>query len=735
MSWNSEFTRLPLARWGIEPFEHEPAHGYVLRLAELNDQDSLATFAEALDLPRFVNPEAHFQFCMKLPIEGHADLRAATPVLAGNAVSLCNQIFRRGRHWSVERRKWCPLCVSEVPYHRNWFDLTILRGCPIHAIEFCEGVEGDRPSWNRPGFPSSSEQFNSIPDDLDWERYVLGRLNILPRTPVPLLDDSDIGEVVSACHKLGLLKLHGYSRRCPSPLYHADMRCVTAGFRVFVGGEDEIREAIEAACGHRGASPTARTSVQDILGWFTNQLRYVGDSPAGRHLAGVAHRLARERGCQMRSIPAKQVSAGIPHTEIADQLGMSAGRVINLAIHLGIAPKEYSRRRILLLSKDEIDELLDYGLRLWSIEQTKQFLGVTKGQLKSLSAAEPALRPVPIGPNSTVFDGPSVREWLASLKSLCRDMPLAPGTCSPSRLKAAGFGLKEIIKSVRNGTMPLVGWDPTTPDLQGMQLATGAFPRKRRRPPLKRLSLKQDVITSALAAAQLGVQGIVITKLIRAGKLATVMANPALVLLDRNQFDGFCKENAPASAYAPALGCYVPYAHRRLAELGVPITHSRKDVGVWLVDRQTADALTAEARKNLGDDQMMVARSLTDYLRNSRRRYLVGWNLRHDVALITDGTRRARARIFLDLGERKSLLWVDGNRKTAPRIKRILEINVQKLCDLFPNAVVHSGIDETYVREEFSICPDDLMPFCRWAEEAMDKLTGIMVPREHAPDE
>lgn len=224
--------------------------------------------------------------------------------------------------------------------------------------------------------------------------------------------------------------------------------------------------------------------------------------------------------------------------------------------------------------------------------------------------------------------------------------------------------------------MTLVGWDTARPNLQGMLLARAEFRSKRRRPPLKCRSLEQDVLTSASAAAQLGVQQNVITKLVRTGILATVSADPSLVLLDRSRFDGFCKGNAPAAAYSAALGCSTPYAHRRLAELGVRITHTRNEVGAWLVDRQAADVLTDEVRETSGNHQMTVARSLTDYLRKSNGRYLVSGRHQNDVALITDASRRARARLFLDFDKKRATLRVEGHRKSAPRIKRILEDNI-----------------------------------------------------------
>lgn len=104
----------PVARWGIEPRQDEPAHGYFLRLAALNGQQSIRPFAMALGINcRNIKPQEILGFCEELPIGNLDALRESTPVLDERGyVHIRGERLRRGRDWSVRNRRYCPECLD-----------------------------------------------------------------------------------------------------------------------------------------------------------------------------------------------------------------------------------------------------------------------------------------------------------------------------------------------------------------------------------------------------------------------------------------------------------------------------------------------------------------------------------------------------------------------------------------------------------------------------------------------
>jgi TniQ len=186
----------PFPSWD-QPRQDEPAHGYFVRLAWLNGQLSAAAVANLFGLNgRNLQPSECLDFATCLPVENKERLLAATPMVSSKTVTMFGETFRRC-DWSITKRYFCPGCLAEDAYHRSFWDLVAFRHCPFHDEPLrCVDRSGHTVPWWSPsfersptGYPITSDRegVSSVP--LSIESYILGRLGLITRVPISLLDN------------------------------------------------------------------------------------------------------------------------------------------------------------------------------------------------------------------------------------------------------------------------------------------------------------------------------------------------------------------------------------------------------------------------------------------------------------------------------------------------------------------------------------------------------------------
>ena len=129
--------------------------------------------------------------------------------------------------------------MQEEPYHRTWFDLPIVRVCPIHEIEMTSQQSEGKLDWVTPmmpvTFPAHAEALSLAERNcaVSLGRYLLGRLQVLPKLKVRRLDEI-ILDAMSVCELVGKISIYGWSSDSGRPVgYGVNSDWVEAGFAFF----------------------------------------------------------------------------------------------------------------------------------------------------------------------------------------------------------------------------------------------------------------------------------------------------------------------------------------------------------------------------------------------------------------------------------------------------------------------------------------------------------------------
>lgn len=124
----------PFTRWRLRPQPGEPAHGYFARLVADEGHRSVKIYATEIGLNgRNIVPEEMLQAIERLPLaEKDLDrLRSATPRLQ-DGYYLVGSERLHFKQMSFKRRRFCPHCLGDAPYHRVQWDVVVTTHCSVH---------------------------------------------------------------------------------------------------------------------------------------------------------------------------------------------------------------------------------------------------------------------------------------------------------------------------------------------------------------------------------------------------------------------------------------------------------------------------------------------------------------------------------------------------------------------------------------------------------------------------
>lgn len=474
LSWSSSANPPPIPRWGLEPYEHEPAHGFFLRLAALNGQQATPAFAMSLGLNgRNIDPQQMLQFCKQLPIPGTERLCAATPSIAKSSVYIRGEHLRLGRDWSIRHRRYCLACLNEKSFHRFWFDLPIVRVCPIHQIELASERRSMKWAWHYPlqtsdmAICKTDAALTKADPGLRFSSYILGRLGVLQPSRISLLDNLRLSEAVYLCSIIGKMLIHGW-KPAESSRHESsqDQQFMEAGHN-FLDENGSLSDLLER---HIRESPYCVDGVfgckdiQKNLGWwyyalYTKQYRRGLD-----FLMEDTNRVLEKFGACRRLRRKFPVAENGPSArEIATALGLRIDEVIQLA-------KWNSRIPECGLEEFEAETIKRRSSRMISAETAADVLGVSRKRFASMRSHgifAPVIKDA--GGKSGQYDRNEIEEILATIKSRVPTLSKSAGLVDFDIYRAkACCSYSKAVADVLSGAVAVDGWDITKPGLQAV---------------------------------------------------------------------------------------------------------------------------------------------------------------------------------------------------------------------------------------------------------------------------
>lgn len=163
-----------------------------------------------------------------------------------------------------------------------------IRTCPIHGLGLVQVADrttfGDHDGDYAIAVDEALEDFDDLRSRsvrrpvTGFEAYLLGRLGVLERRAVPLLDALDISQVTTICERLGVFDLHGRKAQIKDFDEAGMLTCAEAGLEWLERGETGVRDFVTMA--HDRAVRDSCTGMSNgIFGRFHYFLNAEGNLP------------------------------------------------------------------------------------------------------------------------------------------------------------------------------------------------------------------------------------------------------------------------------------------------------------------------------------------------------------------------------------------------------------------------------------------------------------------------
>lgn len=395
----------PLPRWEPEAFEHEPAHGYFARLAARNAAHSVRVFADSIGLNgRDFDLTEMLAFCRKFPVSHMERMIAATPTMERTLLRINGQLFKKVTDWSLSQPRICAACIGETRYYRNWWDLLVIGRCPIHDRPLESGSAASKLAWWYPdigvtpqgqdlaigGCQRVKEMRSS------WDAYVLGRMGIVHRPSVPILDACKMHEAICATELLGKMVYFANEKCAPRRIsskggvrYH--LLCL--GFSALQGGESNVREVLELYLQRRDDRAHASAiiaSKRQLFGWALSVARNLPETPARNFILDMIGVVTRARGLDSREgkrggrpMQADRIAL-IP---LARQLDVTRGRLRRVAQACNVLRGECNKGKYHSFNREEVGIIQETLADLVSLREARSLLGIGWRRFNSLRSS------------------------------------------------------------------------------------------------------------------------------------------------------------------------------------------------------------------------------------------------------------------------------------------------------------------------------------------------------------
>lgn len=690
----------PLRRWPEEAFKYEPAHGFFVRLSERNSAHSTAVLADSLGLNgRHPDPQELLAWCLQFPFRNAHYLSEATPIAEGNSILLNGQRFSRQRDWSLYNPRICDACLGYTRYYRNWWDLTVIDRCPIHDRPLLGGDGTAKLHWWCPGVgQTTSGNFlisrSIAPGSSDhdgWDAYVLRRMGILAPRPYPLLDKSDLHQVIDAAELIGRALQFGWSVNAPPRAkQHSQERrdLLRKGFQVMKSGEDGLRRFLHAYLATR-RTRGAPTQGQELYGWFDASLREVSESSITSALSAVMNSVAASNGVYRKTARAEGRAGGpITLKELGKTLDVDLIPLRNIAIDLGLARQAKDRRKRHWFNDDAVEQIRAKIESLVHNDEAARLLKITVQELALLKSGG-YVKHVMRRSGRYYFDPDRLYDLLRKSQECPEASQMAQRLLNGSRQRSVDAArlLRKLHPEQTCNNPQSCGASAAI-----REFAVAKNSGNRNRPDV------QGVLLGDVAIS-LGVAPYVVGRLIRAKYLESDRRR-GRQYVTRQSLQQFRERYVPAKLYAPTLGCHPRGAYTKLRGMGiVSICEQFSSLEGCFVER-------ADIARVLGEELAGIERIQTtdgkfwnslqlyfDTSRSSNRLYL------HEEkrAKLVSGDRCSRA--LVELCDNGVWFRVVASRTTSSRMYKSIVPQLTGLLVSWPEASVAHDEGELCISE------------------------------------
>lgn len=518
----------------VDHHADEPAHGLLLRTAEHNGTRRYYPLFVRFGvghsfLVNNVDPESVAIACKADPER----VARASPVTTPKTVDLLGQRMHRD-HYSVFRRRWCPECLKEAPYHRAWWDVVAITTCPTHKVELVtECGCSKRATWQsfgvthcRAGHDLRDASTAAVDDDeLVVDRYLVSRLTGVDHVRHPHLDAMDFGEVVFLLERLGKACYDGADlRRLRSEI--GARKLLVAGYQVVAsfpaGFRSLLDRMVQEAVGRKG-----EWGINKLYGDFYYWVQELPASPLADAMRAeiTDHMEANTRlKTGTRLFDGRDIDNGYTLDEAATVVGVARGKLRRMAIELGMLEVEKRPGQPVRLDREEINEIAATFRGSKTMSDVAAELGIGLEAAHSLVAAgmlTPLLRAGQSGLNSYDFAANAAQALLDRLQRVPVVEGGDPGLVPlPRAAQQARITVARGLQLVLDGVVPIAGVDHTATGLQGYVVSPSSIARAAR-------AKGQPGLTVAAAAERLGLPYNATMDFVKRGVIETVVEGKA----------------------------------------------------------------------------------------------------------------------------------------------------------------------------------------------------------------
>ena len=586
---------------GLDPFADESLAGFVMRLAVNHEYSSPMQLLRPLELGLSTLRQAAREGTAH-PFM--AEYLALTPAELDKLSSGQGTGSRVLGH-ELDRdlvvlggRKLCPVCIAEQPYHRAYWDLTVMTVCPVHAVRLLSHCTECHRALNWKVGPVTCCSSQKCAADLRWAEAAhvpegeMGGVRGLHR----LLASGSCPEFADAVRRLSvsdqiLLAFHlGCYARGRNAMVrptnfaadHADEvhLVLNEGWRVCGDWPSAFHELLDRRL--LTATSRKRYGIRKHFGTLRSWLERNGEPYARLIGAELTRYIVAHPEFATRAPEIKQTRATIPleqqsmtMAEARDALGVAFETVHTLAVahDLYLVPPTGSGAPALLRAVG-VHALQKERARLLTKEEVRDLLGSGKATVDKLRRA--GLLPT----EADYQDPDGVRYPIAGVEALLEDLEsrVQPRAAKPKKavtmatiarqVPMPDFDVCDIVVAVRAGEIAPVALDAKARGLHRIlfkQADVARFVAALARTEKHTLSIKQ-------AADELGVKEEVARHWARAGLLTTVAGSSPTESgrrVTEAALAAFRREYVTAAEFARVHRLGKKLAGRNLIEFGI----------------------------------------------------------------------------------------------------------------------------------------------------------------------